>query len=143
MNNHRDVEAEATRRAPVNEKFAARDANAHYRIGFREGAEWAARDAIIIPRADLPEVCIGHEAVDFVYGEKGHTEPIPEGMSADELIALGLELKATPPVDEAQVDALAQHLYAATNDPNDIDVPDVARRLVTAGVRAPQAGDPK
>lgn len=56
MNNHRDVEAEATRRAPVNEKFTARDANAHYRIGFREGAEWAARDAIIIPRTDLPEV---------------------------------------------------------------------------------------
>lgn len=37
---------------------------------------------------------------------------------------------------EAQVEAVTAALYEATRDPQDIDVPDVARRLVEAGVHA-------
>ena len=106
-------------------------------------------DVIVINRSDLPEVSLhtahgrgllGHttsaQVADFDYGNQGHTEPVPVGYSPNELIALGIALKENPPVDEAQVDALAKVL--ADVGPS---TEGLARRLVAAGVRAPQAGD--
>lgn len=104
-------------------------------------------DVIVIDKTTLPETHVGDGKVDFIYGEQGHVEPIPQGIDADELIALGLALKAHPPIDEAQVDALARGIQSEAAVTGVVILDDtsrnIARRLVAAGVRAPQAGDPK
>lgn len=96
---------------------------------------------IIVDRAELPETAIAADSqhVDFSYGEMGHVEPIPVGIDADELIALGLALRASraaPPADEAQVEAVSSALEDATHDwDTNQQRDDLARRLVERGVR--------
>ncbi|QCB93329.1 hypothetical protein [Cellulomonas shaoxiangyii] len=94
-------------------------------------------DALVIERGELHEVdpnvtgtgCIvGGEFYEFGTIERHERE-------ARDHLAIAEYLRAHPPVDEAQVEAVTKALYEATTDPHEIDVPDVARRLVARGVR--------
>lgn len=98
-------------------------------------------DAIVIERGDLPEmrdVDPSKNTVNFE-GITYHIDPTYAYDEALRWVAIVEYLRANPPadppVDEEQVAEVTKALYAATSDPYDIDVPDVARRLVQAGVR--------
>ncbi|WP_159795734.1 hypothetical protein [Puerhibacterium puerhi] len=118
------------------------------------GPEWFARnpdftevqvvpvDAIVIRREELPEVKAHSsipnsvEAGDAFLRFDGLNDPREHAESRlRDWAAIAAHLREHPPVDEAQVKAVTQALYEATEDPFDIDVPDVARRLVERGVR--------
>lgn len=96
-------------------------------------------DAIVIERGDLPEVQGDGSVViegsgpsgDYTYWADADEDPLKAALA---MLAIAQEA-AHPPVDEAQVEAVTAALYEATRDPQDINVPDVARRLVEAGVR--------
>ena len=104
-----------------------------------EPVNFVRADAIVIDRAELPEVEVsdipgGHEVL-------GHTYSITEAAVARgyalNLLALAEYLDAhppTPPVDEAQVEAVNDVLasYVARWRRNDLDL---ARQLVAWGVR--------
>lgn len=100
-------------------------------------------DAIVIPRTDLPQVKHFPDGRPFAETDRGYGDytldpkDTPERLRdhARALLALAEYLDAHPPVDAAQVEALTAVLYEATADPDDIEVPAVARRLVERGVR--------
>lgn len=100
-------------------------------------------DAIVIERSELPEV--------REHGGGLTTDPGPHGvttnyMDAERLrhealryVALAEHLREHPPVDEAQVAALTSLIRGEQNTREVIDAaPWIARRLVQAGVRAPE-----
>ena len=101
-------------------------------------------DVIVIPRSALPEVWVengrayaGREANEL------YSSPVDgnlnwSGNYALAVLAVHEHIKANPPVDEAQVDALAKVIR---DQGEYLDESVLARRLVAAGVRAPQAGD--
>lgn len=102
-------------------------------------------DAIVI---DPPQVEVGldHHSgrVSFDYGDEGHVEQVPAGISWDEFIALGLAIKASlecPPVDEAQITAVRKAIDEADLDVilDSAEVNTLARRLVERGVRVEQS----
>ena len=124
-----------------------------YLRGNRDDTEATAaeimRDFIVIPRSDLPEVTKtdAHDqpARDhYVHHRDTGQAKIMRGKSAEkhrrwaaEHLALAEHLEAHPPIDEAAVYALGLVCIAeGVADPHR-----TARRLVAAGVRAPQAGD--
>lgn len=94
-------------------------------------------DAIVIPREELPRVKDrGQGTYEFDTGASLGTW---EGKSAEqarlearELLALAEYLDAHPPVDEAQVEALAAEIVQAQS-PGYPDATDLARRLLATG----------
>lgn len=114
-------------------------------------------DAIVIERGDLPTMTVASARV-YVTNSLGYTSTLGYESTRIEITADLLDraeaharhmfavidyLRANPPVDEAQVKALTEALYAAGVNPTGslttgIAVSDVARRLVKAGLRAPE-----
>lgn len=95
---------------------------------------------IIIDRTDLPEVKRRRHEVRVGWNYR-HMEQEFYTLTAEkareranELLALAEHLDANPPVDEAQVDALAT-LIADDGDWETQDADVIARRLVEQGVR--------
>lgn len=101
---------------------------------------------VIIDKADLPEVVWseGMERWETIPDERGiHAErgddPDWFEARAQEYQAMAIHLRANPPVDEAQVSALAEIVRAATDTPADayigadLTAEGIARRLVATG----------
>lgn len=104
-------------------------------------------DAIVIPRDELPEVTPRSDGSALRVIETGHgpLSIADPHIGADTYrrralaaLAIAEHLDQNPPVDEAQVGALAK---AIRDQGEYLDETVLARRLVAAGVRAPQAGD--
>ena len=97
-------------------------------------------DVIVIDRDGLPEVVESGRLLTA--GHPHHyaaADADPEQVKdrALAVLALARHLEANPPVDEAQVDALHRLIGSEA----DVTNADLARRLVEAGVRVPEAGD--
>lgn len=93
-------------------------------------------DVIVIPRAELPPV---EEVNGEIYS--GDRVVMGDGLTlaeADravrEWVAIREHVAARPPIDEAQVEALAAEIVQAQS-PGYPDATDLARRLVERGVR--------
>lgn len=99
-------------------------------------------DVIVIDRATLPEVIVDGDMRQLVhagYVERHNTaSPVEEREAALMHLALAEYLDAHPPVDEAQVEALAgllvQHFSGRVYDANETAAK-AARTLVSRGVR--------
>ena len=98
-------------------------------------------DVIIVRRADLPEVKPGGQ--DYYYAD-GNLHEIEPGDAAEQIratalgwLAIAEYLKAHPPVDEAQVEALTSAIdkarIKAQRADIDAQVGDIARTLVADG----------
>lgn len=108
-------------------------------------------DVIVIPRTDLPAVEAaehGDGSLYYVGGQLADTfSQTPEKLrhTGRRFLALAEHLEQNPPIDEAQVGALwnlmAQHHDDARNQVDEVYGRALARCLVAAGVRAPEAGD--
>lgn len=94
-------------------------------------------DATVILHSDLPDVVKSGSwlSVDGILVCPVDATPQQQRNIAMKYLATADYLEKNPPVDEKMVGAVAAALYEATSDPNDINVPDVARRLVQQGVR--------
>jgi len=96
-------------------------------------ADLILRDFIVIPRADLPKVKTdgGVFADSIGWQKRDITDDLPQRarLYAMQYLAIAEYLDAHPPVDEAQVDALA----ALINEPGDETTADLARRLIASG----------
>jgi len=103
------------------------------------------REFIVIPRTDLPKVT--HQggivtARDLSLTDRNDPKRLRD--EALDALAIAEHLERHPPVNEAQVDALADALgRVGPVKLTDLDRQTLARRLVQAGVRAPEAGDTK
>jgi len=102
-------------------------------------------DAIVIERGELPETRVGTygEAICQGWTRAGHANTETVRSEARALLAIAEHLDAHPPIDEAQVKALAR-LIADHVDPASLvgsgervstTSADLARGLVLAGVR--------
>lgn len=86
-------------------------------------------DVIVIPRSDLPEVTTDDTGQPYLYGTPYYGTAADHRADALYHLALAEHLDAHPPVDEAQVDALADlaaQFYG--RGPTEL-----ARRLVATG----------
>lgn len=112
-------------------------------------------DVIIIPRSELPKVertehgglvaQTDAEVAAGIYPAINWTAKEAR-FKALGWLALAEHVEANPPIDEAQVNALADLIIEADGTESvtqKLDIRHVARRLVQAGVRAPEAGDTK
>ena len=104
-------------------------------------------DVIIIDRADLPPVEEQNDVLQagHIFLHRKDRPGRDPGEQARAWLALAEHLEQNPPIDEAQVGALwnlmAQHHDDARNQVDEGYGRALARRLVAAGVRAPEAGD--
>jgi len=87
----------------------------------------------VTDKGSLPRITVRGGEAAFDYGQEGHTEPLPEGISPDEMIALGLHLKAHPPVDEAAASRMADALAIADIGMDATERMILARRLLATG----------
>lgn len=107
-------------------------------------------DVIVIPRSDLPTPVPHPTNPDLAYvrtltASRGRTAQSPDVLMdrALDYIAAAEWAAAEPPVDEAQVGALADLIIEADGTESvtqKLAIRRVARELVKAGVRAPEAG---
>lgn len=107
-------------------------------------------DAIVIERGDLPEVVVDGAERQLVHA--GHverhrtTDPADVRANGLMILALAEHLAAHPPVDEAQVSALAEVVAAIGGPPlgggTTPLAEDFARRLVERGVRIDTTEEP-
>lgn len=93
-------------------------------------------DAIVIERSELPEVRPGYGAGTLSAGPIGNVDmdvALAETLRAHALgyLALAEHLAAHPPVDEAQVEAMAAEIHAVHPSPTLGD--DIARHLIRNG----------
>src|SRR5690606_21341085 len=93
-------------------------------------------DVIIIDRADLPPVEEQNDALQagHIFLHRKDRPGRDPGEQARAWLALDEYLERHPPIDEAQVNALARLVAAETNDTH-IAATALARRLIQAGVR--------
>ena len=100
-------------------------------------------DVITIPRTDLPAVKENaYGVVARGIDASKHAFPPLLRAKAYAFLAMAEHLEKNPPIDEAQVDALATLLKDdAQFGLGRPDADEIARRLVKAGVRAPKEAD--
>src|SRR5690625_3561848 len=93
-------------------------------------------DVIIIDRADLPPVEEQNDVLQagHIFLHRKDRPGRDPGEQARAWLALAEHLEHNPPIDEAQVNALARLVAAETNDTH-IPATALARRLIQAGVR--------
>ena len=98
-------------------------------------------DVITIPRTDLPKV------KEDAYGVTArgidaskHAFPPLLRAKAYAFLAMAEHLEKNPPIDEAEVDALAERVRKVGDLGNRLTLRDI-RDLVQAGVRAPKEAD--
>lgn len=103
-------------------------------------------NVIVIDRADLPEVSAGQDS--YLVGDRVVPDDYTAAearTAAREYLAVAEYLDAHPPVDEAQVEALAKIIRERYDETGDVTryptEHSLARRLVERGVRV-EAGDP-
>ena len=108
-------------------------------------------DVITIPRTTVEQVSGPDDDGDYLITSTGPFEdewvdakhtPDAIRQTAHELLAIAEHKAANPPIDQAQVDALYDALVNEDGgDLAEVDLGTLARRLVKAGVRAPQEAD--
>lgn len=105
-------------------------------------------DAIVIERSDLPPVAAGRKVVSGPFDRSIHDSAESVRRQARHLLAIAEYLDAHPPVDEAQVEALAEDMIMAgasapvsegDSEAFSRAMDDIARRLVEQGWAKPEA----